>query len=372
MSIYQKTNWAIKIFQLTKSQRRAHHLAVMIVTFSVLSFNKTAQAQDNTEIFDMLKSAEQVLDAAIKEVTNGEYELPYELTSQDDFDQTLMNFQNAFESGDLETIAKWLPDATQLMTYMDSTSGLESYADWFRQRLDYAAVANEAIDKFVLTQPLRPPGQITISEQTDPKITILEPQSPKPTQPGIDKPEAGGTTIAKLDSRRAFVRDVETWSKKLDGRQAVASASELVPPLKKIFSAQGVPPELVWIAEVESTFNPAARSPAGAVGLFQLMPKTAEHLGLKTQPQDQRLDPIKNGRAAAKYLKDLHNRFDDWPLAIAAYNGGEGRVSKLLKKSSSHNLDAISDNLPSQTQMYVPKVLATIRHREGYDPTTRW
>ena len=126
------------------------------------------------------------------------------------------------------------------------------------------------------------------------------------------------------------------------------------------------------MAEVESSFNPAARSPAGAVGLFQLIPSTAQHLGLKLEPEDQRLDPSRNGRAAALYLSNLHARFDDWPLAIAAYNGGEGRVSKLLKAHGASNLEGIADHLPGETQMYVPKVLATIRHREGFDPLSRW
>ena len=102
--------------------------------------------------------------------------------------------------------------------------------------------------------------------------------------------------------------------------------------LKPVFADEQAPSELVWIAEVESSFDPQARSPAGAAGLFQLMPATARRFGLKTWPLDQRLNPEKSARAAAKYLDYLHGRFKDWRLALAAYNAGEGTVQKLLHR----------------------------------------
>lgn len=337
-------------------------IMAMNLLFFSLVLSLITLAQDKAETFDVLQSAQQALDTVIKEVTNGEYELPYELASQDEFDKAFMDFQNVLDGGNLEAMAKWFPTANELMTYLESTPALVPYADWLRQRLDYAAVANEAVNTIALAQP-RPD---TMPSQPGPQETGTGKSATRQSEP---KPKPVAT---KSDGRLAFVRSADTWSKKMAGRPPVDTAAQFVPPLKKIFSAQGVPQELVWIAEVESTFNPAARSPAGAVGLFQLMPATAKHLGLKLEPEDQRLDPSHNGRAAAKYLKDLFNRFEDWPLAIAAYNGGEGRISKLLKANSAGNLEAITDQLPGQTQMYVPKVLATIRHREGFDPMTRW
>jgi hypothetical protein len=142
-------------------------------------------------------------------------------------------------------------------------------------------------------------------------------------------------------------------------------AREYVARLKPIFLVEGVPSELVWLAEVESEFDTLARSSIGAVGLFQLMPETARSLGLALAPWDQRFQPEKNARAAARYLKFLHSLFHDWRLAVAAYNGGEGLVGRLLEKRGAHNYDEIAAELPAETQIYVRKVEATILRREG-------
>jgi membrane-bound lytic murein transglycosylase D len=95
------------------------------------------------------------------------------------------------------------------------------------------------------------------------------------------------------------------------------------------------------------------------------MPATARTLSLSTRPRDERLQPEKNARAAAKYLRYLYGRFGDWRLALAAYNVGETRVHNLLKRQKARTFDAIAGRLPAETQMYVPKVEATLRLREG-------
>jgi membrane-bound lytic murein transglycosylase D len=135
--------------------------------------------------------------------------------------------------------------------------------------------------------------------------------------------------------------------------------------LKPVFAAENIPEELMWVAEVESSFDPRARSPAGAAGLFQLMPATAKRYGLSTSPFDQRLKAEASAQAAAKYLKFLYGHFHDWRLALAAYNAGEGTVQNLLKRHRARTYDAISTHLPAETQMFVPKVEATLLRREG-------
>jgi len=138
--------------------------------------------------------------------------------------------------------------------------------------------------------------------------------------------------------------------------------------LKNAFEAEGVPGELIWIAEVESLFDEYALSHVGARGLFQLTPATARRFGLRTWPSDERLDPERSARAAARYLRTLHRRFRSWPLVIAAYNAGEGRVSCVLYRTGERTFGAIAHALPRQTQSYVPRVLNLIGSREGVDP----
>lgn len=122
------------------------------------------------------------------------------------------------------------------------------------------------------------------------------------------------------------------------------------------------------MAEAESSLDPAARSPVGALGLFQLMPATARRFGLRTAIFDERKDPEKNARAAAQYLKRLYRQMGSWPLTLAAYNAGEGRVGKLIKTNKQATFDGIADDLPLETQMYVPKVMAIVSLREKTDP----
>lgn len=158
------------------------------------------------------------------------------------------------------------------------------------------------------------------------------------------------------------------WLARVKGRPLPARAPALMPKLRAIFAAEGVPPELVWLAEAESSLNPSARSPVGAKGLFQFMPETAKSMGLSTMMPDERTDPEKSARAAARYLRTLHGRFGNWALVLAAYNAGEGRVGRTLAARKAKSFTAIADALPAETRMYVPKVCALIALRAGVPP----
>ncbi len=155
------------------------------------------------------------------------------------------------------------------------------------------------------------------------------------------------------------------WSKTTASQPKPSRAEALIPRLKAIFASEGLPAELVWVAEVESRFDPDATSRSGARGLFQFMPTTAEEFGLITDAGDQRSEPELSARAAARYLARLHARFKDWPLALAAYNAGEGRVGRLLKKHQAGSFDEIAAYLPPETQVYVPKIMTTLALREN-------
>ncbi len=118
-----------------------------------------------------------------------------------------------------------------------------------------------------------------------------------------------------------------------------------------------LPMELALLPIIESTLNPYAYSQSGAAGLWQLIPNTAKHYGVTIDWwYDGRRDPIDSTTAALDYLTYLHDEFGDWLLAIAAYNGGEGRVRRAL--SDSPDADFFNLDLPIETKRYVPRLLA--------------
>lgn len=132
---------------------------------------------------------------------------------------------------------------------------------------------------------------------------------------------------------------------------------------EKIFSEEGVPVALLAVARVESNFNPTALSSKGALGLWQLMPATARRYGLRVDARrDERLDAVKSTRAAARYLRDLHLQFEDWLLALAAYNAGGNAVERAVSRAGSNQFWELSRRklLPAETRAYVPAVLRAL------------
>ncbi len=132
--------------------------------------------------------------------------------------------------------------------------------------------------------------------------------------------------------------------------------------------ARQMPRELIYLAMIESNFNPTARSKVGAVGMWQFMSATAREFGLTVKGRtDERKSPVDATDAALTYLTQLHDRFGSWYLAAAAYNSGAGTVSKALRKvtGKSQGTDAdffrILSSLPRETQDYVPKLIASAR-----------
>lgn len=123
-----------------------------------------------------------------------------------------------------------------------------------------------------------------------------------------------------------------------------------------------MPEELKYLAVVESGLNPKAISRVGATGLWQFMGPTGRQYHLsQNQFIDERMDPYKATEAACLYMKDLYRMFDDWELALAAYNSGPGNVRKAIRKSGYKNgFWAIYDNLLKETRSYVPQFVAVI------------
>ncbi|MCF7686844.1 MAG: lytic transglycosylase domain-containing protein [Cephaloticoccus sp.] len=279
------------------------------------------EAAAEPSLEDLYDTGKALFDAFAPEEIKAEYEFP----DRAHWDTFAARLQSALDNDRLEDLAVYEPEARAAAVALRAIPGGDEYADWLEERLDYIMAAKAAV--------AAPPP-------------LVKPEGPKQV-------------------RAAAIPYLDLWRERMSARPVPERAAGLVPKLRKIFAAEGVPEALVWMAEAESTFNPNARSPVGARGLFQFMPATAKEFGLSTFFPDDRADPAKSARTAAQYLKQLHGRFGDWPLAIAAYNAGGGRVSRTLTKNNATTFAEISAALPSETRMYVPKVLATLEVRAG-------
>lgn len=206
---------------------------------------------------------------------------------------------------------------------------------------------------------------------TSPAQAAAEPASPRAAE-ATPEAHAGGTTIVaaapepfhvpiirneKVEPHIRFfnvaIRDrFEKWLERL---------GSYWPHVESIFREFDLPSDLVYLSLVESGFNPHAYSRAKATGPWQFMKGTARVYGLRVDDYvDERRDPIKSTVAAARYLRDLYDLFGTWPLALAAYNAGEGKVQRALEKARAESFWEIAQtrHLRRETKDYVPRYFA--------------
>jgi len=150
-----------------------------------------------------------------------------------------------------------------------------------------------------------------------------------------------------------------------------------LPYVRRVFTQYGLPQDLVLLPFVESGYNVRAYSWAGAGGMWQFMKGTGRIYGLKADWWiDERRDPYKATDAAARHLRDLYDRFGDWYLALAAYNAGEGKISRALKKAGCNDFFELTKRnrklsrrirLKTETKHYVPKFIAISKIFQSLD-----
>jgi len=148
--------------------------------------------------------------------------------------------------------------------------------------------------------------------------------------------------------------------------------------IELVLNRYNIPLDFYYLAMTESYFNNFAMSPKKAAGIWQFIPSTAKAYGLVVNDQiDERLHPIKSTIAAAKYIKDLYNIFQDWTLAAAAYNCGEYRVLRAIKKAESRSFAVLAKKklLPNETINYISKIWVTreidLKIRQAESPKER-
>lgn len=323
---------------------RARLVRDRVVAFPAPPPQALDQMAAGLDVEAWLDIGRQVFEAYAPDEIQEEFEFP----TKQEWDEFAARLQSALESNDLRRLAAYEPEARAALVALRVLPEYQDYADWLAERLDYITAAQQT-----LAAPAPP----------------ARPTPPTPPSPPVPNPEPAPPVASLPAASPQEIPSYALWLDRMKTRAMPARAPALLPLLQRVFVEEGVPAELAWLAEAESTFNPAARSPVGARGLFQLMPETAKSLGLQTFLPDERTDPEKSARAAARYLRYLHRRFGDWPLALAAYNAGEGRVGRILKRENARTFAEIAGALPAETRMYVPKVLAMIETRAGVPPS---
>ena len=257
--------------------------------------------------------------------------------------KTLYYFDNLFQAlAQLEELSKDVPEIAHLK-YQDMLSASIEYYDKKSISIDHTqsgfstAIFKDKLDDYIYSQSL---DDIFDIEET---VEIIEGHVPITYNKKVE-------SIIKYYKNQGK-RYIQKWLNRED------KFKEIILPILK---EEGVPPELFYVAMVESGLRTDAKSYASAVGPWQFIASTAKIFGLKKDYYiDERRDFEKSTRAAAQYLKNLYTEFGDWYLAFAAYNCGETRVRRHIKYFNTNNFWELT-NLPKETQNYIPSILAII------------
>lgn len=187
----------------------------------------------------------------------------------------------------------------------------------------------------------------------------------------VEKPTVPETVLR--DRLAKLERDIPlTYNKTIQGfvdhftfrkpdytRKVMERMPMFFPLYEKMLTKYELPDELKYLSIVESSLDPKAMSWVGAGGLWQFMPYTGRDFKLYQDDYiDERMDPVKSTEAACKYLRQLHNIFGDWHLALAAYNSGPGTVKRAMRRSGGDSFWTIYNHLPKETRAYVPQFIA--------------
>ena len=255
----------------------------------------------------------------------------------------MLYFDNLFKAlAQLEEISKNVPEIAQLK-YQNILSASIEYYDNKVMSIDHSetgfstAVFKDKLEDYIYSQSL---DEVLDIEES---VEIIEGHVPIT----YNKKVASIIRYYKSQGKR----HIQKWLNRED------KFKEIILPILK---EEGVPPEIFYVAMVESGLKTDAKSYAAAVGPWQFIASTAKVFDLKKSYYiDERRDFEKSTRAACRYLKKLHAEFNDWYLAFAAYNCGETRVRRHINYFNTRNFWELK-NLPKETQNYIPSILAII------------
>jgi membrane-bound lytic murein transglycosylase D len=202
-------------------------------------------------------------------------------------------------------------------------------------------------------------------ENTDPYSDFNEAE----VDARLDSLVNNAVPVRKDDVVKAFIK-AYLYRHREKSQEILGRTLMYFPLFEELLAEHNIPEDIKYLAIVESALAPKAVSRVGAVGLWQFMPGTARENGLQIDYYvDERQDPVKSTLAAIKYLTQLYTRYDDWALALAAYNSGPGRVNRAIRRGRSRDFWRIRRYLPRETRNYVPAFLAVtylVKHHDDH------
>ena len=166
-----------------------------------------------------------------------------------------------------------------------------------------------------------------------------------------------------IPDERAVRSAVTLFTNELRGdiQSYLTRSSKYKKMIDKVLAESGLPKGLAYLPVIESGYSTTLTSRSGARGVWQFMSETAREYGLRVDWWvDERCDPEKSTRAAAQYLQDLYRQFNDWPLVLAAYNAGPGRIRRTINSTGANSFWQMVDAVPKETRGYVPTFYATL------------
>ncbi|ABA89283.1 lytic transglycosylase, SLT, LysM, LysM, LysM and LysM domain-containing [Syntrophotalea carbinolica DSM 2380] len=209
--------------------------------------------------------------------------------------------------------------------------------------------------------------EVPVDPETLEDMELLSDVDKKPPEDegdtAVERDPVYDLPVVENDKVRYFI-DYYTKRGSRGFRRWLERSGRYLPMMQAVFAEEGLPLDLAYLAMIESGFNVKACSRANAVGPWQFIASTGKMYDLHNEWwRDERRDPVKATRAAARHLRDLHARFNgDWPLAIAAYNAGPGKVSQAIRRTGSRDFWKISrgKHLRAETRNYLPKLFAVL------------